>query len=61
MKGYEFTKIQSYDPYNRRANAQGIVTQWRVESYDGSLADIADTKKEAIEIARRHNKRAKAV
>lgn len=61
MRGYIFTPIHSYDHFNLRANKLGIVKEWRVETEGGQLVGIADTKKEALEMARRHKKRAKAV
>lgn len=61
MRDYIFTNIHSYDCYNRRANKQGIVSEWRVEAPNGQLVGIADTKKEALAMARRHHKRVKAV
>lgn len=52
MKGYVFTKIESYDFHSHRASGSGIVTQWRVNREDGYLVGVEDTKKEALELAR---------
>lgn len=61
MNGYRFTNIHSYDFYNSRANKQGFVSQWRVETTGGQLVGITDTKREALAMARRHKKRLQAV
>ena len=61
MKGYIFKKISVYDFYNKRANKLGFVSQWRIETESGALVGIADTKKEAISLVRRHKQRTKAV
>lgn len=52
MKGYKFTRIESYDFHSHRASHTGIVRQWRVEREDGYLVGVEDTKKEALELAR---------
>ena len=58
MKDYEFIKIWSYDPFNSRAGFAGMVQEWRVDKH-GVTVGIAETKREAIQIARWDNKRAK--
>lgn len=59
MKGYIFTKIQSFDRYHSRANSYGMVNHWRVETEDGYLVGIENTKKEALALARWHRNRNK--
>lgn len=57
MEEFIFTKIHSFDRYNPRANRDGYVSQWRVETTDRRLVGIADTKREAIALARKHKRR----
>lgn len=59
MKDYEYIKILSYDPFNSRAGYAGMVQEWRVDK-NGVTVGIAETKHEAIQIARQDNKREKA-
>lgn len=54
MNDLTFDKIQSYDPFNRRANTVGIVTEWVARNEWGNAVAFGDTKKECVEDARRY-------
>lgn len=53
MTDLEFEKIESYAPYNDRANRLGMITQWRC-TYKGTTIAIGNTKKECMQEARVH-------
>lgn len=59
MKDLTFEKIQNYDPYNARANANGMVTEWVARNGWGNAVAFGNTKKECVEDARNYIKRGK--
>lgn len=48
-----FEKIQDYDPFNKRANAIGMVTSWVARNPFGNSVAFGDTKAECEKGARR--------
>ena len=48
-----FEKIQDYDPFNKRANAIGMVTSWVARNPFGNSVAFGDTKAECEKDARR--------
>ena len=53
MKELSFEKIQSYDPYNERAKANGMVTEWVARNEWGNAIAFGYTKAECMQDARR--------
>ncbi len=53
IKDLSFEKIQSYDPYNEKAKANGMVTEWVARNEYGNAVAFGYTKEECIKDARR--------
>ncbi len=53
MTELTFEKIQNYDPYNRRAKSNGMVTEWVARNEWGNAVAFGDTKAECMKDARR--------
>ena len=51
-----FEKIENYDPFNRRAKANGMVTEWVARNGWGNAVAFGNTKAECIADARRYCK-----
>lgn len=47
-------KIENYDPFNRRAKANGMVTEWVARNEWGNSVAFGNTKAECIADARRY-------
>ena len=52
-----FEKIENYDPFNRRAKANSMVTEWVARNEWGNVVASGNTKAECIADARRYCKR----
>lgn len=48
-----FEKIENYDPFNPRAKANGMCTEWVARNEYGNVVAFGATKKECINDARR--------
>lgn len=53
VKDLIFKKIENYDPYNDRAKANGMVTEWVAYNGWGNAIAFGNTKAECIADARR--------
>ena len=49
-------KIENYDPFNHRAKANGMVTEWVARNEWGNSVAFGNTKAECIADARRYCK-----
>ena len=49
-----FEKIRNYDPYNKRADKTGFVTEWVARNEWGNAVAFGDTKAECQMDARRY-------
>ena len=49
-----FEHIEHYDPYNRRAKSNGMVSEWVARNQWGHAVAFGDTKKECLQDARRY-------
>lgn len=47
-------KIENYDPFNQRAKANGMVTEWVARNGWGNAIAFGNTKAECIADARRY-------
>jgi len=56
MSELKFEMIQNYDPYNSRAKANGMVTEWVAKNAWGNAVAFGNTKAECVEDARRYCK-----
>lgn len=54
IKDLSFEKIQTYDPYNKKAKANGMVTEWVARNEYGNAVAFGYTKKECMKDARRY-------
>ena len=52
MEKLSFEKITNYDPFNRRAKADGSVTEWVGRNRWGNAVAFGETKKECVEDAK---------
>lgn len=59
LKDLTFEKVQNYDPYNKRAGADGMVTEWVARNGWGNAVAFGNTKKECTEDARRYCRKTK--
>ena len=51
-----FEKIENYDPFNKRAKDNGMVTEWVARNEWGNAVAFGYTKAECIADARRYCK-----
>lgn len=51
-----FEKIENYDPFNKRAKDNGMVTEWVARNEWGNAVAFGYTKEECIADARRYCK-----
>ena len=49
-----FERIEHYDPYNRRAKSNGMVSEWVARNQWGNAVAFGDTKKGCLQDARRY-------
>lgn len=56
IKDLSFEKIQNYDPYNERAKANGMVTEWVARNEYGNAVAFGYTKAECMKDARRRRR-----
>lgn len=56
IKDLSFEKIENYDPYNSRANRNGMVKEWVARNSWGNAVAFGDTKAECVADARRYCK-----
>ena len=53
VNGLSIEKIENYDPYNNRAKANGMVTEWVGRNEWGNAVVFGNTKAECIKEARK--------
>lgn len=53
MNELTFEKIENYDPLNRRAKANGMVTEWVARNEWGNAVAFGNTKAVCVKDARR--------
>lgn len=53
MTELTFEKIENYDPYNSKAKANGMVTEWVARNEWGNAIAFGNTKAECMKDARR--------
>ena len=51
-----FEKIENYDPFNKRARSNGMVTEWVARNEWGNAVAFGNTKAECKADARRYCK-----
>lgn len=56
MKDLVFERITNYDPFNSRANSQGMVSEWVARNGWGNAVAFGNTKAECVQDARRYCK-----
>lgn len=56
LKDLTFEKIQNYDPMNRRADSNGMVTEWVARNAWGNAVAFGHTKAECTADARNYIK-----
>ncbi len=56
VNGLSIERIESYDPYHKRAKKNGMVTEWVGRNEWGNAVVFGDTKAECIAQARRFSK-----
>ena len=52
-----FEKIENYDPFNSRANANGMVSEWVARNPYGNAIAFGKTKTECMKDARSYCRR----
>lgn len=57
MSDLVFEKITNYDPYNSRANASGMVSEWVARNAWGNAVAFGDTKADCVKEARGYIRR----
>ncbi len=54
VNGLSIEKIENYDPFNKRAKGNGMVTEWVGRNSWGNAVAFGNTKAECIQDARRY-------
>ena len=54
LKDLTFERIENYDPFNLRANKNGMVTEWVARNSWGNAVAFGNTRTECVADARRY-------